>query len=62
VNKDYDWHGASSLGRWMVPSLADGKWYRTNDWGSTWQLVSADGAWPREAECPAGWDERDALV
>jgi uncharacterized protein YbdZ (MbtH family) len=21
-----------------------------------------DGAWPREADIPVGWDERDALV
>jgi len=20
------------------------------------------GAWPRQADCPVGWDERDALV
>jgi hypothetical protein len=60
VNKDYDWHGKPvnldnpDRTRFGVQSVG-------YEFG-VWEYLRGPGAWPREAECPAGWDERDALV
>jgi hypothetical protein len=62
VNKEIDWHGAR-----ITHSVMFKDWDtfspETKRWAQ-WHAGRLDskGAWPKQAECPIGWDERDALV
>jgi hypothetical protein len=61
VKKEIDWHGKPSIlgnrdcSRFGAPPKPA---YNSE----FWEFFLGPGAWMGRAECPAGWDERDALV
>jgi len=56
MNKEIDWHGPTSASAIVALQLNAAEKARV------YFSACERGAWPREAEIPVGWDERDALV